>query len=455
MKKIHLLYAAFFLLFVLSVFSLLQLKDLKQSEAINTNEENSIAQYSDSLILAYEVQQEALRNSFSSNFEGPKISIAYLSHRNSIWDKEQLPKFSFTPQSINFDPDWASYGLPNLHVEVTQPEFVSAVTQKNESDIYFKKIKHGLGVLSETGAVKSYSKIYKNEEGTLVKEQFNLYLTQFHITIGVKPMREAPIIKPTSEEKAAKRYPKYWYQDIEFAAGKLASINDLRYRAKEDKNHRYAQLHCVFKIDPNQLVHYTHSENQMNAEVAIGEIITQQIKTNFDPKAGYQQAHIHPSAPGLSVDLFSEPTLNNRHHPMQLTRQQLTSSDKSIFNKAIYFRIQSDNIGSWDKKGLFFGTEWDDQFTITFLMPVLVKGQFDVLFDSELKPTYAPRQAYFNSVQPSDIIPNWGLAGIGTYISYGFIVFILIVAILFVPQLFTLINAFFKRIVHQIKTPSK
>ena len=455
MKKIFLLYAAFFLLFILSVFTFLNFKNIEVNPTQVQDYENGINTYSDSLILNYEIQQQEYQNSvFSSNFEGPKISIEYLSHRGKIWDEEQLPKFSFTPQSINFDPDWASYGLPNLHIEVAQPQFVNAVNSENTHSKYFEKVKNQLGILSETGPVKSYSKTYKNEEGKLVKEYFDLYLTKFNITIGVKPIREAPMIKPTSEERHQKSYPKHWYQDIEFSKGKLVSLDDLRQRAKEGKNHRYAQVECVFKIDPNQLVNYTgNPQKQTRADVAIGEIITQQIKTNFNSKAGYQQAHLNPSAPGLSLDLFSEPTLNNRHNPVQLKQNQFPNTANSIFNKAVYFRIQSNNIGSWDKKGLFFGTEWDDQFTITCLMPILVKGKFEVVLDSKFRPSYIPNEAYFNHVSFSDIIPDWGLSRIGKYISYGFIVFIHIVAILFIPQLFTLINAVFKRMAHKIKTP--
>lgn len=210
----------------------------------------------------------------------------------------------------------------------------------------------------------------------------------------------------------------------------------------------------MFKVSPHQILHYTENgEDLEKTQVAIGEIITQHIKSNFDPKSGYRQAHINPSAPGLSLDLFYDPTLNNRHQPMQLEQDQLKNTDKSIFNREVYFRIESNNIGSWDKKGLFFGTEWDDQFTITCLMPILVKGKFDVVLDSKFRPSYRPPAAYMNTVHLADILPDWGLSGIGKYLSYGFIVFILLVVILFVPQLFVLINAVFKKLAQKIKTP--
>jgi len=218
----------------------------------------------------------------STNFEGPKISIEFISHHGKIWDTEEEPYYIVNSSYIDFDPDWESYGLPNLRVEVEQPKFVSIV-ENGVLDKNIEKIKKLLPTISDITPIKSYLKTYKTSDGAYKKERFDLYLTEFSATVGIKPLRTDSVLPLRSEDKKKKVYPRYWYQD-KLLAGKnaLISLDDFD-DYEEYKNQRYSRVHIAFKITPNNSAWYVQSKEgkQKEADVAIGAIIPKSITSNI------------------------------------------------------------------------------------------------------------------------------------------------------------------------------
>ena len=149
--------------------------------------------------------------------------------------------------------------------------------------------------------------------------------------------------------------------------------------------------------------------------------------------------------------MFPDKTFNNRFDIKKVLTSQPDMLDDSIFNKDVYFRITSNNIGSWDDRWMFIGDNWDDQFVIKFFMPILVKGEIDVLLDNSLTPTYLPSESFHNSFSLSDVIPDWGFPDFGKYFTYLMIFFVIIIVLVFLPNVFLLFNTLIGILVKTIK----
>jgi hypothetical protein len=253
-------------------------------------------------------------------------------------------------------------------------------------------------------------------------------------------------------------YPRSWYQDKLLAGdGELISINDFR-DEEEYKNQRYSRVHIAFKVEPNNSAWYVSGDGkeQVSAEVAVGSIIPKSITSNITSKSKdddkkYDIAHIDPGSPGVNVDMFPDRTFDSRFDARKILTSEPSMLDESIFGKDVYFRITSNNIGSWDKRWVFIGDEWDDQFVIKFFMPLLVKGKIEVALDSKLIPTYTPTDSYYQHFSLSDLIPDWGIPDFGKYLTYGLILFAGIIILIFLPNVFVLINSLLGVVVRMIK----
>lgn len=392
----------------------------------------------------------------SSNFEGPRLSIEFISHHGKVWDREVEPYYIANSSYVDFDPDWESYGLPNLRVEVEQPKFVSLV-ENGVLDKNLEDVKKLLPTISDISPVRSYTKTYKSSDGKYRKEKFDLYLTEFSVTVGIKPMRADSVIPLSSAEKKKKLYPRSWYQDKLLAGdGELISINDFR-NEEEYKNQRYSRVHIAFKVEPNNTAWYVSGDGkeQVTAEVAVGSIIPKSITSNITSKSNdkgkkYDIAHIDPGSPGVNVDMFPDSTFDNRFDARKILTSEPAMLDESIFGKDVYFRITSNNIGSWDNRWVFLGDEWDDQFVIKFFMPILVKGKIEVALDSKLIPTYTPPVSYHHSFSLSDLLPDWGIPDVGKYLTYALLLFAGIIVVIFLPNVFVLVNSLLGIVVRMV-----
>lgn len=396
----------------------------------------------------------------ASNFEGPRLSIAFISHHGREWSREDEPYYIANSSYVDFDPDWESYGLPNLRVEVEQPKFVSlvenGVLDKNIDDV--KKL---LPAVSDISPVKSYTKTYRTSDGKYEKEKFDLYLTEFSVTVGVKPLRADSVLPLSNDEKKKNLYPRSWYQDKLLSGdGSMISLNDLRNK-EEYKNQRYSRIHIAFKVEPNNTAWYVSGEGreQVAAQVAVGSIIPKSISSNIQGQARdgdkkYDIAHIDPGSPGVNVDMFPDSSFAGRFDGRKILTSEPSLLDESIFGKDVYFRVTSNNIGSWDNRWMFIGDEWDDQFVIKFFMPLLVKGKIEVALDSDLIPAYTPRDSYYQHFSLSDLIPDWGIPEFGKYVTYAILIFAGIIVLIFMPNVFVLINYLLGIVVRMVK-PSR
>ena len=389
-----------------------------------------------------------------SNFEGPIVAFEYLSHHGKIYDieiPEQREHFRKDTNGAWFDPDHPNFGLPDLKIIVDKPRFKSPEFIPTTSAFY-DQISALLPKNDKLGPYKHYEKIYISEDGHHKVDKFDLYLTEFNLTLDIRTLRgESVKSKLDKIDKTAKKYPRHWYTNTK-TDDKLYSLDDIDFQEEWDDS-RYADLDIVFKVSPNYAPWYISDKTgtQKNAEVAVGAIIVSKLDVvNEDAR----RLDIAPSSPGQYVSLYSDRSLGNRYNESNLVSSFNTSGlPESIFNKDYFFRITSKNIGSWKKN---FGIDkWDDRVTFTFLLPILVKGSFDVVLPSDLIPEYIPPKAYAKSFELADLVPDWGLNNLGKYITYGFATFIIIVVILFVPNILILLNTIVGLLIAALKRIAK
>jgi hypothetical protein len=123
--------------------------------------------------------------------------------------------------------------------------------------------------------------------------------------------------------------------------------------------------------------------------------------------------------------------LINQDYYLKVTSDEvldLENNDKTIWNKPVYAEITFTDFGSWTKK---WGIErGDEKISFDFIMPLFVRGSWDIQIPTEVIPSYKPIPPYSRKL--SDILlPKWGLKGIGKFLStilYVVIGFILLMA---------------------------
>ena len=110
----------------------------------------------------------------------------------------------------------------------------------------------------------------------------------------------------------------------------------------------------------------------------------------------------------------------------------------SIWDKPYYIKLFVKNIGSHKKNSLItIGKkrlrEYDDQYTFSFLMPLIVRGSWDVMPPDEVIPSWSPPQPRtVRGFQLSHLLPSWGLSFFGKTTS----LILLIGAVLFILNFF-------------------
>lgn len=375
-----------------------------------------------------------------SNFEGPIVSFEYLNFHGRVYDTENHENREFfrkNATSVWFDPDHPDFGLPDLRIVIDKPRF-KRPEYISENSKFYDKIVDLLPVSNQQTPYKHYEKSYATEDHVQRIENFDLYLTEFNLTLDIETLREEKISRYDLSEKVRKlkKYPAYWYNNTTFDEH-LVSLDDINYR-HEYEDSRYGDLDIVFKVTPNQAPWYVSSADgeQVNAEVAVGALIVTKLDVDRDEK---RRLSVLPDGPGQYLTLYEDSTLGNRYDEAErVSKFNTTGLSDSIFNKDYYFRITSKNIGSWERNLGF--DKWDDRVTFTFLLPILVKGTLDVILPSDVIPEYQPPHAYVKTFTLADLLPDWSLGGVGRYITYAFLAFIVVVTIILFPNIFVLFN---------------
>ena len=330
----------------------------------------------------------------SSQFEGPQVHIEKLVYRNKEFyrdsvnkNREEFKEFitPFTIHGFQFDPDNRTTGKPDIIVSVAPP----VPFQENRSRILNNILEKIDGRKDNITPYKTYSKeVYSIVDSTIQIEhiKMDLWLTKFEVNISIQS----------------------W--------GIKKEENDDGNR--EIANQRHPPFDLLLRIIPNVSPWYVNDGSSFDkkADMAIGAIYCNEIIK--DPKDS-RNIGVVPRNVGDALPLIKQTYYNNLNNPQEIFNQK--DDNNTIWNKPLYAYISVPSIGSYrtlSKKG-------DEMVNFSFIMPLLVRGSWDIQIPSSIVPEYQPTPPYKRKLT-NILLPKWGLGvfgqGLSLIIISGFLV---------------------------------
>ena len=262
-------------------------------------------------------------------------------------------------------------------------------------------------------------------------------------------------------------YPGFWYSD----GRDSLSVEQLK---PENENQRYNNVKVWLRVMPNAAPWYvkTAGAENLKPRMAIGAIYCTEVSNDVlkDTKYRLNRRKEEPVninvMEGIAVGLFDklnfQTTLLTTPHEQEIKqlesgRHYLNQSEQaSIWDKPYYMKIFLRNIGTYKDPSLIQKNRtlkaYDNQLTFHFLMPLLVRGSWDIIPPNEVIPEWnppTPRRLEGNQLR--HLIPDFGLNFFGRTISLvlmiGAIVFILF---FFFPGLRGLLAFMFQQVADAI-----
>lgn len=249
------------------------------------------------------------------------------------------------------------------------------------------------------------------------------------------------------KEEVTEAYPAHWYPK----GGKSSEIPIEELPAETD-NQRYENLKIWFKVDPNAGPWYVKDKNGQNVtpKMAVGAIYCTQVKNDvINDKPDYALDPQTPTMnvnPGIAVAMYERMVYQSaigQGNQVQEVKDMESSTyyfqepdEGSIWDKPYYMKIFLKDVGSHKQRNWFKGkkfSQYDDQYTFSFVMPLLVRGSWNVIPPQEIIPDWDPptprRVAAFRF---ADLLPNLGIPFLGR----GASLIILVIAGLFILNFF-------------------
>ncbi len=332
----------------------------------------------------------------SNQFEGPQVHLEKLIYNHKEYIRDTVNKYRnkykefltpFTIHELQFDPDERTTGKPDIIVTVVPP----VPFQERRSAVLQGILNRIDGAKDKISPYKTYSKeVYKIEDSIIKIEhiKMDLWLTKFNVTITTDSWGK--------------------YRE-DSADGK-----------REIANQRHAPFDVLLKILPNVSPWYVNDGKSFDKkpDMAIGAIYCDGIQK--DPKDS-RNIGVVPRSIGEALPLIKQSYYNQIDNASAMFDQE--ANDQTIWNKPLYAYISVPEIGSYrelKKKG-------DEMVNFSFIMPLLVRGSWDVQIPSSIVPEYKPTPPYKRTL--SDIfLPKWGLGKFGKVLS-GFFFLLVIAAI--------------------------
>ncbi|MEJ5315963.1 MAG: hypothetical protein WHS63_03065 [Tenuifilum sp.] len=363
------------------------------------------------IISTSKIELQSPSRCFTSNFEGAEVLVVGLQHHDSIYGTEsRKPYYTYGCNYVLFDPDHPIYGLPDIEMRVGPVGFYQPELNGLEKLA-------GLGINSKPRPYRVFRKpVYDSTGKKLNVFEMQLWLTQFKVALTVVSDRDKPQVSPDNESMKVKKYPGKWYSDTR----PMICINDLKDK-EEYMNHRYGDITFILEVNPNASPWYIKGNNQqtLRPDIAVGAIVCNEMVKRPEKE---NQIHINIQK-GMLAPLYLDPFETNANLN-DLNSDELQLAEKleeyrrfNIWNRKYYFKIHSKNIGARKTGILWNAKTFDEQIEFTFLLPLLVVGNWDVQLPWEVIPTMEAPQPYYKSFSIKNLLPDWGLGGIGKGLS--------------------------------------
>jgi hypothetical protein len=272
-----------------------------------------------------------------------------------------------------------------------------------------------------------------------------LWLTEFDVTIDIRPDLDIPITISDSEKNNTK-YPGFWY-------GSNQSFIKLKDLDKEFRDFRYNDLSFILEIIPDNSPIYVKTNNgtSSKADFAIGAIYCKNAQFGNEPNVQRISSNVHAGQPlflnnDFDFDRMNTNT-NNLSENLETTADRIyliKSTDQNfIWNKPYYVKLFFNNLGTW-RSGLFNQNHFHDQVSYSFLMPVFVVGSWDIISPQEVLPKWDPPKPYIKKFTIKNLLPFWNSGILGKIGSGVVVLFILIFgAAIFFPNILILVKRIF------------
>ncbi len=360
----------------------------------------------------------------ASNFEGPQVLLKGIKFHEELLTQEDERLKHIDGVSAHFDPDHRYYGLPDVKISIKDVRLY-------EPDQ--GKISKFLGRHSDRKP-KPY-KIYKK---SLISDslgatnkyfEMQLWLTEFEVTVDIRPDRDIPITISNNEKKQV-QYPGYWYGSQE----KWRKLKDLK---KEHKDQRYGNLSFILEVIPDNSPIYVQTDDMKTskADFAIGAIYCTKAVIGNEENVQRISTNIHSGQPVFlnhEYDLNKmNKNINNLSEDMEanadkILNAKVSGAEQFIWSKPYYIKLFFDNLGSW-RGGFLGGNQYHDQVRYSFLMPVFVVGSWDVIVPQEILPEWNPPEPYIKKISLKNFLPFWKMGFIGKIISIAIVAGIVLI----------------------------
>jgi len=357
-----------------------------------------------------------------SNFEGPQVHLKGIKFWHELMAGEDDRVTHFDGISAIFDPDHPYFGMPDVQINIQDVRLFNPA--KGAISKYL-----GIGFGDTSKPYRIYKKrISGDSVGVADKYMLiQLWLTEFHVTVSIKPDRESPV-RISDEEKNNLSYPGYYY------GSRLAKHIRLKDIKKEHKDQRYGNLSFILEIIPDNTPAYIETRDGASnrADFAIAAVYCNSIDPQSEPSYQRIKSNIFSGQPlflnnsviydtmNTNVNKFSGFVDSDAEKLMKLNALK----DEFIWNKPYYLKLHFENIGSW-RDGVFNQNQYHDQITYQFLMPIFVVGSWDIISPQEVLPEWKPPDPYERKFTLRNLLPFWnmGLGGkIGSTLLIGLII---------------------------------
>lgn len=363
----------------------------------------------------------------TGNFEGPQVHIKGIKfHQEFLTSKDIGSRLKHLDGiSAHFDPDHPYYGLPDVKISIKDVRLYNPHKNAVAQFLNFKN--------DDPAPYKVYKKRITDSLGNSKNFEMQLWLTEFDVTIDVRPDKDVPIAIGREEQEAT-TYPGYWY-------GSGQSRLNLKALDGEHKDFRYGDLSFILEIIPDNSPIYVNYDNGITskADFAIGAIYCQKAVFGNEPDVQRISANVHAGQPLFLNNSFDFEKMNRKVSGVSENMEENATrflelkaeNSSNIWNKPYYVKLFFNNLGTW-RSGLFNQNQFHDQVSYSFLMPVFVVGSWDVIAPQQALSEWDPPKPFVREFSIKNLLPAWHLGWGGKFAGLLLIGIIAVIALLMI-----------------------
>jgi hypothetical protein len=308
-----------------------------------------------------------------SNFEGPQVHIYGFMYGDSTYlledyIKNPVKEFSiFKINKLKFDPDQATYNIPDIDVSIEeQPRIFKKKSGQKGEEAAIASLQNGNFDSPYMTISKKYYRAERDSSISSGNMNIDIWLTQFTVNVKCTPYR-----------------------------GKNSNKKPYNAR-KETDAYRHGKFKLLLRLIPNYAPWYTSDRGSFDekADIAVGGVYCSKIKMKH--KLG-NKVNCEINREGYNLPLEGNSDLSFSEESLLAFNR-----NSNIWNTPDTVSLYFDNFGT-------YSVGKPDNVTYTFIMPILVKGKWEVKLPSKFFTDIVNKQRNLFSREFS-FLPDWGFS---------------------------------------------